>query len=972
MGWKIPPDPETGRGTDTMNRKCTAAVLSAMLALTGFAAVAPAKPQTSVNGNGTASRWESEAPVFYFVHPGGPLEFRVKVFKAAPGFRGDPSLKVTESALVTLAGPDETMVKKQYWRKRGQEDSVSFDWKFPDAAAGVWQLRASLSQNSRLALEFETSPKLPFGVLFSRCKIYGSDFRNLKKSFFVVPEPQRILNGPAEKHPLLRLTSCAADIDVFDRNGKFLFSDSRYSVDGAMPDSYGNSFRRLPAGADAVPCPPRGAELTLSEAEGAKRTLLKTDPDSGCNFFPETGKLYSLEVNGPQEGWITVEGMPVILCPTPETARAIGGSVVRDPADGRWYPHRFQVETARWIRSLTPEDLRVEAIPLAARRAEWLADPANTPFIIPFAHAPHLFRIQNTAMPEQSVRYNDSGVNLDPLTLFYALDRPFNPYFRNRAVMNRLFLYYLKKWLALTESGFMWDDPRGYYCGGTEWSGAEGMLFFKDSAALAYAAPYADPRLTRLLRTGLELNLHRLWSTRLSCENQSLHWPFKIYALYRITGEKMYLEMARDSLADLADPALSESSKTGYLMEAWGPDATYMGISTSFLALAMRWSGDDAAMPVLERAFDLMSHTVTREPDGTLRGVNAFGHRTLGTWLSRQYDGGAELLSDRLESAALVNRRKSFTQADLEREFAHYSAPGVPEKIETWRKSGDVLFGYSFASFDRIWRGGLIPMGKDIQNPRTPAEKSGPFERNFNGEFVAKRTGAYYAFFHTGNTSGRFHQWRSMSGILPEGTKLENGVLVSSEASRPWLPVQGLNLFWTPGFGQFVSGHNWSMYTHQLLRLDREGRCDDFTENCSCESEISGGRIVLRQKMKKEGVRIRREYEMTENGVKVSLKASAPEKIRRGTLVEQIPYLKKAGLVFSPMKGKITSLRASLPSGACVVLNFSRPVEVREGPVSKAVFNPSDLRIGVLEIQAVPEFDGTPAAFEYEIGAGTR
>lgn len=135
------------------------------------------------------ARFQSEGTVFYFVHNGGPLEFRVRIFKAAKGFRNNPVLKVRESAVLTLADPAENMLEKHYWRLSKTEKEKSWSFRYSNASPGIWQLRSSFSPNSNLAIEFNTKPRLKYGVLFSRCRIFASDFRYLRKTWFLVPPP---------------------------------------------------------------------------------------------------------------------------------------------------------------------------------------------------------------------------------------------------------------------------------------------------------------------------------------------------------------------------------------------------------------------------------------------------------------------------------------------------------------------------------------------------------------------------------------------------------------------------------------------------------------------------------------------------------------------------------------------------------------------------------------------------------------
>jgi hypothetical protein len=342
--------------------------------------------------------------------------------------------------------------------------------------------------------------------------------------------------------------------------------------------------------------------------------------------------------------------------------------------------------------------------------------------------------------------------------------------------------------------------------------------------------------------------------------------------------------------------------------------------------------------------------------------------------LSRQYDGGAEYLASELESAALVNKRIYPTREMLAREYQKYYNLTVPANFDR-KKTASLrnAFRYSMATFDRFWPQGFFNLPPDISNPQPPCEKATSFERNFNNEFFAKRTEKYYTFLNIGNADWRFHNLYYLTTPFPEGTSLKDGKIYSSYPSRPWLPLQGVELFWTPKFGQFLSRHNWSMFSHQLLRLDLDGKVADFPTSFSCEAAVESDGFSLINRTKHLGIKTRRHISLEKDGLGFELSISSPVKLKKKyQLIEQLPYLIKKDMAFTKIDTKVNELRAYLPSGAGIKLIFSRPVTVRRGPVSSAAFNPKTLKIGLLEIIIDEQFDGSECRFAYKIKADDR
>ena len=931
--------------------------------------------------------FHSEGMTFYLPHAGGDLEISVRVFKTAPGFRGTPPLKVTPAATLTLSDPDDRQVEFKYWRMADDQKEQCWVFRRTNATPGVWKLRNAFSTCGNLALELRTAPEIKFGVLFSRCKMLTEDLNNFRQSYFLVPPaaafPPAWIPGAAKLHAYtwnikrqtdpeqLHIHNRGVQTQVFDASGRPMFSCDIYEITGARLDLYGNAIIDLPFGYKELQIPVRGVQVTLSDSAG--KTVLQLTPDNGAAVGLKQGEIYSMSITGKAEGYLTFDGFPIILCPDAETARKIGGDMTT-ATDGLRYPHRFQIKLLEWIHSLQKSDLEIAVESMEKYRQEWLADPANAALMPIFAYAEHILHSQkiDPAHPE----FGSAEMNFHALTFLYSTKKPFNPYYGNKALEKRLLLHFIRKWLYLTEGGTFQDGRIA-----AEWTGYDAMAFVNDYIAFAMMAPLAEKKVMELWLEALRLPVHRLGMTRLGSENQSLHWVVKLYALHKATADPIYLDMARNLLRDTADVNMSNSMATGYPMEGFGVDATYTGISTAMLAFCVLFSGDDAAIPILERVYNLMNHSVAREPDGRLIGVTGFAHRTLGSWCRRQYHGGNNLLADRMKSAAVLATNKVPDAASAEQLFSRYARIPFPKDFDQWmQKEGIEITRYFFSEWEPVWYQSIFPIGAKLEDAKLPHESQECFEKDFNGEFHARRTAEYYAFLYTGNPCWRDFQWREIELPFQGLTRLVDGKVHSKHVAASWMPMQGINLFWTPGFGTFVAARNWSMYTQNLIRLDRDGKVADFQTSYSASSRKSDSAIELEHRSKFLGVTFRRRIMMQDDALEVQLDIEAPEIMQPHSVIEQLPFLQKPDLQFAwiengiaqPLPGKnATALRASTPNGA-VLLNFSRPINVRRGYDSELQ---GDLQQqhGLLELEISDSYDGSgKLEFSYSITGEKR
>jgi hypothetical protein len=496
---------------------------------------------------------------------------------------------------------NEKLVKWRYAKlKRGNKFHHSYNYG-RNAPKGVYQIRCS-SNNAMISVE--ATPVNDFGVMAARCMFHAGVKDQFSNAwFYVLPGTKQLqLKG--------------------------------YSISGAVYDSTGKVIKKLANG--------KNNKIDVSGQAGKICKLsLKMKPGS----YPKT----------------QISGMPTILCGNKATAEAIAGNINKAP-DGKYYPHKFQVEMVKFLQSLKKEDLTLAPTDLTSREKEWLADP-NAAILLdkygPMKHLPHIMSVQQT-----DPKAKDFGIvkNYAVMAFICGLDRPFNPYFKHKKLQTKTLAAAYRYLLKMKE-----DET---FRGGNNYSGADALTGMEHVVAFGSGAKVIEnKKLRELWLNGIRRLCDRFSFFRVSCENQSSHWPYMYYWLYKGSGEKGYTALARDYISGMSLPENNPFMKTGYQQEAYGSDATYQGLGSSYQAAYFRMSGDPNAKAGLQRIYNLFNHTTAPEPDGeTKYGASMFSHRTAGSWTSPQYSAGLPLIRAELEEAAYWRPEvKSYTPEKIKK-----------------------------------------------------------------------------------------------------------------------------------------------------------------------------------------------------------------------------------------------------------------------------------------------------------------
>lgn len=643
------------------------------------------------------------------------------------------------------------------------------------------------------------------------------------------------------------------------------------------------------------------------------------------------GEIWQFSITGGSFGF---DGTPLILCPDAETAKRIKGSL-ETAEDGTRYPHKFQVKIHNWLRKASKADLKIKTVDLRRFIPEMEQDPAARGLIGAWGFFTYLNDIIETQKINPAEKDFCTTKYPGALAAAYSMNKPYNPYYRNPALEKRFLIPVLKNYLTMTENE-TWSPSSSNYSG----SDALGVVNKFEMFAWTYRL-LADREAAELWYDAIRRIADRFSMFRLSCENQSAHWPFIYTNLHQASGNEKYREMAADYIRGMSREGGDRFMQTGYLQEAYGPDATYQGLGCCYLALYYRMTGDPVAREMLRIIYDLFNHSVAPEPDGRIFGASNFSHRTMGSWVRRQYGGGLQFMKGELPEAALW-----FTEP----EKISFEKAFRPGKCTRGALYGTSVIGPYYSVFK-------YPSGL-LKNAELPVMRSDNFTKNFNHEFIAVRRPAYYAFAYLGKTAASWTAPRRPR--KPEKYHFNN----------KWTQIQGLSLLWFPGFGSFLLSMNWSGDTLQMLRADLEnGECA-YPDYWNFSGKFENARLSAESGMfNLDGVDLERTVDFSAKGVSQKVTVNFRKDVKVKDLYEQIPFLMEGkNLKFEFLSNGMWRNEPGIADGIRInntlFIRLSRPLLCDFGPECRY----QNQKMGALRLHLGSEFKaGTNAAVAYTI-----
>ena len=704
------------------------------------------------------------------------------------------------AAVVKILDAEENEVFWDYVKFTGTK-SLSYDFG-KNAPKGIYQMRVS---GLNYSVDPVSVPVKKYGVYATRCRYYFTNVNQFRDAYFLIPE-----------------------------------------------------------GAQKLDCNFIGVPYTITDENG--KVISKNQKNIKLDVSKNVGEVWKFTCKAPKADnyyAFGLAGIPVILCPDAETAKAINGSIEK-ASDGTIYAHKYQVRIHNWMKSLKPEDLKVDIVDLRTLKDKFEAEPNLNGILGGWGIFTYInYQLEKQDLNPASKTFGEC-FNPTAMGVVNTLKAPYNPY--TGKLDNRILLGVLPYYLTMKESDTReegWND----YCG------TDALIYISHvNAFFEGAKSIKDKAMRDLWYDAVKRTADRFSMFRVSCENQSSHFPFCYYALYSIYGNEKYKELATDYARQLADPEINPHMLTGYQQEAYGADGTYQGLGQSLQAYYYRVSGDKTALKGCQIVHDFMSHSVVREPNGRLVGSSSFAHRTAGGWNFAQYSAGWTLLKHEVESAAVfAEGRESFDRAKALR-----------ENLAPRSYANKHAIHYSTSSFSPYYNFSRYRV-EGIKNPKLPHEKSNNFIRNFNNEFIAIRKPGYYMFqYLKGTASPWVKRFRFKTADNP---KLP---------TYKWTQLQGTAVLWFEGYGAFITGMNWSGNTFHMLRGDLPNGNLAYPDYWDYNARIlrGGNKILANGGMfQADGVRFTRYTECLEDGIRQSVTVKFAKDITFKRLAEQIPFL---------------------------------------------------------------------------------
>lgn len=708
-------------------------------------------------------------------------------------------------------------------------------------------------------------------------------------------------------------------------------------------DQFAEAYLYLPPGLKRLPisASDKLENLVLTDESGAEKAHLGGDNLRADVELPQEGEhIWKVSTRG-ENYRLDFKGLPIILCPSREVAKALHASVAVMP-DGSLCFHKHQVAAWKLLQQYKrrpASDYEVELKPLKDYEAALLKEPARNQLL--FGHygvmsaLPPILREQcldanspwfgaircwkdEKGQPRTGnplANYNRDGLEAfaaltKDLAALYWMKADFNPYYHHRGLLNRIIVGVLLDQMVMKEGEYC--NPDNIY-----YQGIHGFtLCHSQSGAFSLVYKDVPPEVQRVWHAGQQRLTDRfIYGNVGGCTNQ---WTILLIGLWRYyegTGETWYRQAVLRNAHWLTSGILWGGGLTpaGYMTEACGPDATYNGITGHSLSFLYHQTKDPEVLEALRRSYQLFNHTITPEPDGTWLGTSGYCHRTPGDWTGPQYGAGLGPMSDELPEAgvrypdhgpwaypcpAFSDASKAAAETQLQKMIAYFPTDYFDqEPANISRAIG--AFDIFFANW-RTYTNSFLP-GK------LPCQEERSFTRNFGNEFFCIRRPGYYAFLYGGVAYGL---WQS--GTRPE------------VYNHQFPHNDGLCLFWSPEFGVSLLSKNWGAGQANTLLADLgDGKVEwpwywDTTREFNAEKAT----VKLTGKIHGTPLRYERRYRFLEDRIECELTVSAAEAVTLVSLSECLPFPKPE----------------AKPGGLEAKLVASQVGRVESGGTAKAVF----------------------------------
>jgi hypothetical protein len=728
-------------------------------------------------------------------------------------------------------------------------------------------------------------------------------------------------------------------------------------------DQFAASYLYIPRTADSVefwliePDGPRQRCLTVRDEAGKPLGQLTALGGKNEITVPVTQKdtVWNLEISKGGDYLLKVRHVPGILCPDPETARAIHAYTFELP-NGKIVFSQLQRRAYEYLnRTIKPSDL---LRPLPQFNAEEFVssvplDQVELLFGQSYMPAQGLYDVLNSLNglvrklgPNATMKdlTNQFGTHfiLDNLALFYSEFPRGNPCFGNPDILRATIFGYL---CVLFEYGpadvYRHDEmaytglhSQGFYL---LWKAAQGLWMLKGAL---------PPEARELLTEGVRRSADRLATVsdiELCLTNMYSSIPSGLYFAYLATGDERYRNLSLRHAYRLIDATYGPhygQAPAGYYREHFALDAGYNSMTSYQLGMLYHLGKDERILESLRRDWRFIVHQVLREPDGSRIGPSDFASRTPSAFVDHQWGSPVRWVQHLIPEAGAFAGGEASGTDDAKRRASLVQSISNFNKWSESRELNSVARSWVGAYATCLWRVVRQPPQPGV----LPIDEEQPFSRSFGDEFFCVKRPGYYVIV---NAVQPVPSW--MNPLFGGYLGFTGGAISAFRT-----PQHGTCLLGRMPNAYGVPFDAWQTqwFVNTIVGVREDGRV--FTTGVSVPSnrfDVASGQLEVSGECRGAPILYKRTFDFADDRVRVRVSLRNSGRVRhvwmgmgrhQGEKVrefhEVFPYLEKGAVGFfksdgtpiQPGEGKVNQVQAVqfASEQGSVYLIFSRPFDL--------------------------------------------
>jgi hypothetical protein len=726
--------------------------------------------------------YQTNSTYLYLWNPGGDFSFHIDMLRSYH----NESIPFDEM-LVRVFDPDEKLIHRQRLafplKREGKPADLSTELKYnvSGGGKGFYTIAVTAGLSSYGTFSFKTSPALEYGILTSK-NVIAPPQGGYSNAWIYVPQGAKSLE----------LEPVKCDFEIKDSSGKILLEDTEGTIE-----------------------------------------------------ISETGTVWGLSAEPKTwpDGFIKTIGFPVIVCPNKDFAVRLKGSTVK-LGGGQIVSHNYQEKLDSLLRQkFSLEDFELEFIP-EGHFEQWQDYILSKPYKYSplFTDKTAVFAMINAAMESQITDpespyyggiagiydyykpvYRYGSEDTSPFkvpdatneaefskvagfspkyaaavpAVVYSLDEPFNPLYKNRALLNRAIIAACRD-LMLMDEGEL-TDGRGLW---------DYYSIFADNVRTRFIDPYVIlskdvkelyPDIHELWTEGIQRYIDRtLYMSVSSSAHDCGQLLYSIAGFYKASGAEFYLDFLKDYIPEMF--RLSRKDKNYYPI-LYGPAPRYESIASALLAYTYKDTGIEIIRDEIEKSFSIFNYTTGIEKNGMFTGSSEFGHSWPCPWHAAPNQGGAAVIASDVPAAAAY-----FSGRDNSRKLLENS---LKDRLKSLPYTKELISNLQDASvagfFSPEYNGTRYYSGFPSETAKLPCEKETPVKTIIDDEFAVIRNKDYYACFYVGRPG--LHAARTnaapKSGVGPRTSG-------------------GISLLWLRGVRTLIASQGMDSYTHHGVIVEKE------------------------------------------------------------------------------------------------------------------------------------------------------